>query len=340
MEKVVNGKVYYMPSTLTSVQRAIYVKIIDWKRENITRRMGTYRGHCYDAIFPDSTTIPKMMYKPVLSQWEQMQKGRFAYKLHKFAFHAISSQTACVNLFMPMLLSEDADRILLRLPGCPSGFKRIARDRLFHGFCFEYWGQDYLQGTGILNDHSGGAGTDADVAIAYYDQINSLCLWLIEHKLSEKDFTVCGGYKSTANNHKGHCMQFTLSDILSNPDICHYNKLGYKYWDITAANLDKYSGAIQDVGCPFRGGLNQLWRNQILAFALQKEGMYNKVSFSVCHHAKNTMLDKSVGKYKALTNNNEMFTCFTNYDVLDAVSDTKDQFLSDWLQWYRDVYFF
>lgn len=30
----------------------------------------------------------------------------------------------------------------------------------------------------------------------------------------------------------------------------------------------------------------------------------------------------------------------TNYDVLDAVSDTKDQFLSDWLQWYRDVYFF
>lgn len=147
-----------------------------------------------------------------------------------------------------------------------------------------------------MNDHSKQAGTDADVDIAYYNTEDKLCLWLIEHKLSEREFTVCGAYESKANESKANCTKCNLMDIAREPQKCHYHTIGYKYWDILNKNLDRFQGAIEIKGCPFRRGLNQLWRNQILAFALQETGIYNNVTFSVCHHAKNTMLNKSINQ--------------------------------------------
>lgn len=339
MEKTINGIKYYLPSNLNLEQTDIYIHIIDWKRKNITTQRGLYKGHEYDAIIPIEITFPTMMYKPIIPLMKEMQQGDFAYKPHKFAYHAVSSQTACINLFMPLLLSKDADRILPMIPGCPSDFSRIARDKLFHGFCFEYWGQDIIKGSGVLNDHSNGAGTDADVAIAYYNMEDKLCLWLIEHKLSENEFTKCGAYKSEANSNKENCTQCTLEEIANNPKKCHYHIIGYKYWDILKKNLEKFQGSINIKGCPFKDGLNQLWRNQMLAFALQEKGAYNTVTFSVCHHEKNTMLDKSINRYKALTCGNQMFSSFTNYDVLNAVN-THDSELRKWLQWYKELYCF
>lgn len=339
MEKTINGVKYYLPSNLNLEQTDIYIHIIDWKRKNTTTQRGLYRGHEYDAILSVETAFPAMMYKPIIPLLEKMQQSDFAYKLHKFTYHAISSQTACINLFMPLLLSEDANLILQKIPGCPSDFNKIARNKLFHGFCFEYWGQDIKSGSGVLNDHSRGAGTDADVAIAYYNMEDKLCLWLIEHKLSEKEFTKCGAYTSEANSYKENCIQCTLVDIANSPKKCHYHIIGYKYWNILKMNLDRFQGAIEIKGCPFRHGLNQLWRNQMLASALQETGIYNNVTFSVCHHAKNTMLDKSINRYKALTCGDQMFSSFTNYDVLNAVT-TQEYDLQKWVQWYKDIYCF
>mgnify|MGYP007069337652 FL=1 len=339
MKKNIKGVKYYLPSKLTSEQEDIYVHIINWKRKNITTKRGLYRGHEYDAILHVETAFPAMMYKPIIPLLEKMHQSDFAYKFHKFAYHAISSQTACINLFMPLLLSEDANRILQKIPGCPSDFNKIARNKLFHGFCFEYWGQDIKSGSGVLNDHSRGAGTDADVAIAYYNKEERLCLWLIEHKLSEREFTVCGAYNSKANKNKGNCTMCNLMDIAKEPQKCHYHTIGYKYWDTLKRNLDRFQGAIEIKGCPFRHGLNQLWRNQMLASALQETGIYNKVIFSVCHHAKNTMLNQSINRYKALTCGDSMFSSFTNYDVLNAVSMQNCE-LQKWLQWYKELYCF
>lgn len=166
-----------------------------------------------------------------------------------------------------------------------------------------------------------------------------LCLWLIEHKLSEKEFTVCGAYRSKANKYKDNCTQCNLMSIAEKPQKCHYHMIGYKYWDILKKNLGRFQGSIEIKGCPFKDGLNQLWRNQVLAFALQETGIYSRVTFSVCHHAKNTMLDKSINQYKTLTNEDKMFSSFTNYDVLKAVN-TLDSELQKWIQWYKDLYCF
>lgn len=339
MEKVVNGNIYYIPSNLTPEQEAIYCHIIDWKRKNITAERGIYRGHEYDAILAGNTPFPAMIYTPLIRQLEEMQKGEFAYKPHKFAHHAVSSQTACINLFMPLLLSDEANDILQKILGCPSDFKEIARKELFKGFCFEYWGQDIKQGKGVLNDHSSQAGTDADVAIAYNNMNGELCLWLIEHKLSEREFTECGAYKSKANEVKENCKKCNLATIAANPQKCYYPIKGYKYWEYLRHNIEKYQGETGIKGCPFRCGLNQLWRNQMLAFALKETKTYQNVTFSVCHHANNTMLKHSIDQYKALIGNDRMFSSFTNYDILNAIN-TDDPKLRMWKQWYEEVYCF
>ncbi|MCD7710904.1 MAG: hypothetical protein LUI04_06120 [Porphyromonadaceae bacterium] len=341
MKKTISGKEYYLPTNLSSEQEEIYCHIIDWKRKNITSERGwdEKKEHEYDAFFPEGSSIYAMIYKPILPRLEEMQGGDFAYKPHRFAGSAVSSQTACINLFMPLLLSKEANRILPKIPGCPSDFKKIDKDKLFQGFCFEYWGQNIKKGRGVLNDHDPNAGTDADVAIAYLNKNNEHCLWLIEHKLSEKEFTECGGYKSDKNMLKTNCDGYSLKEIAADPKKCHYHAIGYKYWDLFKENYCKYKGKNECKGCPFKGGLNQLWRNQMLAFALQKTGEYKTVTFSVCRHAKNSMLNESIALYKALISNDDMFSTFTNYDVMDAITDP-DQELSKWKKWYEEVYCF
>lgn len=59
MEEIINGVKYYIPNNLTLEQKAIYVHIIDWKRKNITMERGLYRGHEYDALFPENQRFLK-----------------------------------------------------------------------------------------------------------------------------------------------------------------------------------------------------------------------------------------------------------------------------------------
>lgn len=138
MNKIINGVKYYIPSKLTVEQEKIYCHIIDWKRKHITEERGLFRGHEYDAILPEKSSIPLMIYRPIVPILQEMQHGEFAYKPHIYAHHAVSSQTACINLFMPLLLSHNVNSILPQIPGYPVGFMELAKDQLFNGFCFEY----------------------------------------------------------------------------------------------------------------------------------------------------------------------------------------------------------
>ena len=85
--------------------------------------------------------------------------------------------------------------------------------------------------------------------------------------------------------------------------------------------------------------MNQLWRNQLLAMALEKNSEkygYKHVCFSVVKHPDNPSLDKSIEKYKELTNNSSKFSVFTSLDLIRAAQDVAD--LKDWINWYKGVY--
>ncbi len=323
----------------------IYSNLVTYKVKHITDKSGTYKGVEYSEFLPEvywNDEIPVMLYHGIRETVADIQKGKFKYKPHIFANkHVASSQTACVNLFVPTMESEYVNDILKSIEACPKDFKCVAKEQLFHGYRFEFWDSTDEMSKGLLGDHSKQAGTDSDVAIAYYNTDDELCLWLIEHKLTEQEFTACGGYKSKGNDGKGKakCRTCSMEDILINPDICYYHRVcKYNYWNIMKdGGAEFYANHYDGKGCPFRGGMNQLWRNQLLAMALEKEGIYKNVYFSVVHHPENYFLDKSMFEYAKLTDYSPKFNSFTSDKLIDAASI--DDSLKEWVAWYREVYY-
>ena len=91
----------------------------------------------------------------------------------------------------------------------------------------------------------------------------------------------------------------SVSDILENLDLCYYHSVrGFKYWPLTLEYGRMFTrGNIEAAGgCPFIGGMNQLWRNQLLAAAIEKSSdwPYEKVFFSVAYHPQNPSLINSL----------------------------------------------
>lgn len=286
--------------------------------------------------------VPAMTFPGIRSKVEEIQASEFKYKPHLFAFrHVASSQTACVNLFVPVLESGKADEILKSIDACPKDFDHIDRAELFNGYRFEFWDSTDEKSKGLLGDHSKQAGTDSDVAIAYRNKNGELCLWLIEHKLTEQEFTTCGAYNSKGNTKKGrnNCRSCSLKEIIADHSICYYDRENhYNYWKIMADEKAKdfFSGEYDGKGCPFREGMNQLWRNQMLAIALEKQGRYKSVSFSVVTHPENYFLDDSMEQYRKLVNNSPKFSSFKSSEIICAAEKVKE--LQEWVEWYKEVY--
>jgi hypothetical protein len=244
-----------------------------------------------------------------------------------------SSQAANINLFLPILTSPHVDTILRQIK---PDYNRLATSELDNGFRIEFWDSTSVQG--LLGDHTTWSGTDSDIAIAYYNHEDELCLWLIEHKLTEAEFTECGGYKSK-NNRTKHLCNKNFATILRNKHYCYYHKVRkFKYWDITDRNRGFFINHIIFDDCPFKKGVNQLWRNQLLGLALENTKAYEHVYFTVVKHEGNTYLNKSIKKYAVLTNFNKKFSDMISRQVIDAARTLRDPALDRWSSWYYKLY--
>lgn len=334
-----------LPSKLNNFQKKIYEHLIEKKWKYYPETKGTpgkYKGHEYDAIFPEEfkSDFPPMLYEASKKQYMEMM-GKLDYKLHEFSFHAVSSQTACVNLFLPLLESQYTNDILRALCDAkqlPIDFNEINRkaEGFYKGFRFEFWDEGKSGETGYLNDHTPAAGTDADIAIAYRNSKDENCIWLIEHKLTEAEFTTCGGYRSEHNEHKDVCTGCNPFRNEKVQDKCRYSVIGYNYWEITNNHKTYFSENMATKPCPFKSGMNQLWRNQLLALKL-KENRFDKAFFSVVYHSENESLEKKLNAYAQLFSEEAAFTAFTSKDIFEcAQKHGKD--LSDWLKWYEEMY--
>lgn len=336
----INNLDYKLPSSLTSFQQKMYVHVINWKWRNITKDVGyyNYKGSKieYDAILPVACHNNFSLIYPSILEDLKLHKKEYNFKFHLHFNHMASSQAANVNLFLPILLNPNANDILkLVIPD----FKRLAKSELYKGFRIEYWDGNSNKDSGLLKDHSALSGTDSDIAIAYYNLKDELCLWLIEHKLTEKEFTVCGGHKSNDRDKLVHKCDVTFSEILSEKETCfHHSNRKREYWNLTDDNQSFFANNSVYESCPFKEGMNQLWRNQLLGFALEKAGRYKKVHFSVVKHHENKSLDKSVNDYKKLTDNNAKFSVFDSKDIINAAEKINNEELNKWVTWYKELY--
>ncbi len=342
VKKVINGIEYKLPNKLSRFQEKMYVNLIDYKWKHITKKPGIYKYKGldieYDVILPESSRCDfPLIYSPILPVLKQ-HRQMYNFKLHIHFNHMASSQAANVNLFLPILSSPKANDILSLLK---KDFNRLATSELYKGFRIEYWDGNSKGDEGLLGDHNANSGTDSDIAIAYYNHEDELCLWLIEHKLTESEFTTCGGFKSKGRDKSKHLCNKSYTEILSNKNLCYYQDVKkYNYWNITDTHKNYFVNNSTIPTCPFQKGMNQLWRNQLLGFAVEnsKDNDFKNVFFSVVHHPDNHSLDKTINNYKNLINNNLKFSSFTSKDVIDKATTIKDQGISDWIKWYKELY--
>ncbi len=340
-EQIVDGVIYKLPNKLSDFQLRLFVHLINWKWKYITKEVGWNKdpkGNLlpYDAILPESVhdSFP-LIYPSVLADLKLL-KEKFDFKFHKHFNHMASSQAANANLFLPILLSANVNDILEQI--IPN-YCRLAIEDLYKGFRIEYWDGNSNKEKGVLKDHSAFAGTDSDIAISYINNKEELCLWLVEHKLREEEFTECGGYKSKGRNKAKHICKKSFTEILEDKSSCYYHDVcNYEYWNITEANQSFFANHSKHLMCAFKGGMNQLWRNQLLGFALEKKGKYKYVHFSVVYHPDNHALSQSIADYKELINDNPKFSVFTSSEILNAAYKIDDKELLKWINWYRELY--
>lgn len=335
---------YKLPNGLNEFQLAMYVHLINWKWEYITKDVGIYQKknkngiiqtYEYDAILPQTVhdKFP-LIYPSILNDLKE-HKLKFGFKFHEHFNHMASSQAANINLFLPILLNPQVNDFFRAIK---PDFKNLATDELYKGFRIEFWDGNSNKEKGVLGDHSAIAGTDSDIAIAYYNYKNELCLWLIEHKLTEKEFTECGGAKSRGRKLTHNCSK-SFDDIIKNKELCYYHSgKNYEYWNITESKKNFFVNHKNHKTCPFIGGMNQLWRNQLLGFALENKGLYKDVFFSVVHHPENNYLENSMKEYMNLIDNNPKFTSFTSKDVINEAINMRNIEVDDWIKWYKELY--
>lgn len=329
----VDGAHYRLPNSLNTFQMEMYVHLINWKWQHVTVEPGKDGGIQYDAILPESCNAQFPMLYPGIVGGLQAHLLKFPFRIHTYFHHMASSQAANINLFLPVLLNPGVNSILGALK---SDFAALAQSDLDHGFRIEFWDEPY----GNLNDKNEVSGTDADIAIAYYNKQEELCLWLVEHKLTEADFTTCGGYKSRGRQPKHDCRQ-SFAEILAEKDSCYYHdKREFHYWEITETHRDFFVNHASSPHCPFQGGMNQLWRNQLLALSIEQDDRqpYKHVYFSVVKHPRNTSLEPTIRDYQNLIANNPKFSVFTSEAVVSAAEKHGDAGLHEWAAWYRDLY--
>ena len=329
----IGEKKYRLSNSLGGFQLEMQVHLVNWKWEHVSHEPLIYRGQPNDALLPEPLAHQFPMLYPAVRDHFTRHQQDFPFRLHQFFHHVASSQIANINLFLPILLSPHVNTILGALK---PDFARLDTARLDHGYRIEYWDED----TKNLADHNHLSGTDADIAIAYFNHQNEPCLWLIEHKLTEKDFTPCGGFKSPGRRAKHDCEK-SFAEILADKSLCYcHDAKGFRYWKITEANLDFFPNHAHYTDCPFQGGLYQLWRNQLLGLSIEQDERqpYKHVTFSVVKHPRNNYLDKSLKEYQELIANNPKFTTFTSSDVIIAASKLHDLKLDEWIAWYQDLY--
>ena len=267
---------------------------------------------------------------------------KHGFDFHRFVTqpHVASSQAACINLFLPIMESECAVDVLKTVK---TDIASIDKSHISDGFTFEYWRDNPRPNDGskgLLNDHSKTAGTDSDFALSYIDNENRHCLWLVEHKLTETEFTQCNAVHN--GKHKellAKCSNYTAQHLMNNDEDCYYcHARHFNYWQLTKKHIEAFPNLdIFENGCPFMDGMCQLWRNTLLVKAAQEEYQYDKVFFSVVKPHDNIALNNSLKQFKAIVDP-VLFSVFHPTTIVDAAISCSDSALRDWGKWYTDTY--
>ncbi|MBK9537485.1 MAG: hypothetical protein IPO12_01820 [Flavobacteriales bacterium] len=229
--------------------------------------------------------------------------GHKAGDLQRALTNTVASQPCCFNLFVP--LQQDhalASRLFTHLLAVPVSVVHIEIEFTPNKWSGPPGFERHSDET--IGDQSDIGGTDADVAVFYETAEGGRGVVLIEFKYIEAEFSICSSYKSRSKGPRirAGCdaadwyeqrIASNLSGSVSTPD-CGYLKYGN--WRLLETSTALNAAAVKaQLGCPFKGSLNQLWRNMLLAERVAAARKLDDLHFWVLSPVQNTFLWRENG---------------------------------------------
>lgn len=224
--------------------------------------------------------------------------GHKAGDLHRALTNTVASQPCCFNIFAPLIRHQAlADALFSQLHG-----EAVEVVHTEIEFTPNTWagvpGFERTEDESI-GDQSERGGTDADVAVFYRTANGKHGVVLIEFKYIEAEFNTCGSYKSKTkgprirpgcNSTDWYAQRVAAfrEEPPRQPD-CGYLK--YQNWQLLEGSRVLDADAVKrQPGCPFKGSLNQLWRNLLLAERVAAARQLDAFHFWVLSPVQNTYL--------------------------------------------------
>ena len=282
-------------------------------------------------------------------RWWQFIKG----KEHRWARSLKSSQCFAVNLFGP--LADDAGLAKTVVSQLLRHRKRELREGDKVEVAFEHTPEEARKWLGEGKDNQQPSQIDVFVTVSRSN--NPVGYFLVEVKLSEPEFGSCRGWtgrdkktKEWSNPDRTRCE--SLGAIRSNVRANCWmagDENGRHYWDFIEPSNAYFDLSVlqSDAPCPFRYGLYQLMRNQVLAAVLVQKTKAEWVDFGVCLHPENRAVrklrvevaDKSdaLEAFGKLLSKTQQIVEINPSEVVQLVAEC-DHTLGDWRQYMMTRY--
>ncbi len=270
-------------------QRKAYSHLSDYLKKKGIREFGaSARGSLYRHLLQEKdgphNFMNEQLYQQTLKRFNQHKAG----DQNRILTNTASSQAYCFNLFLYLnnhkelanvlfsdLFEKDVEIQHIELEFTPNRMQlqpfKSESTTLSGALTTFTKNQDES-----IGDQSEYAGTDADAAVYYTYESGKRGVLLIEFKFIEAEFSVCSSYKkkviarqycNSADFYKTMIVE-QQHDNKHKP-LCGYTR--YQNWQLSKSSKVFDSEKINSsVACPFRFGLNQLWRNMLLAERVAK----------------------------------------------------------------------
>ena len=293
-------------------------------RAQVDGARSRYWRHWTDGIYPEYRDLAESVVRTD------------DVRLHNQAAHLRSSQSFAFNLFLPFREGPKA-----HLSECVSALvgTRLTIDRVQ----FEWVPPGGLLGE-IAGDRPVGdePATAADVVLWGQLGFQRRAAVLLEVKLSEGEFTHCGGRDSRGNRRKDVCQSARL--FMQNPNACYLRRpvrqrRDRRYWEIFARSHGSVRKAFPHADlngpCPFAYDMQQPMRNLAIARGMEQEGIARKAWFALCVHDANPDIASRWAEWTRLLPERSMAPVLPASEVV-RIGEAEG--LTDWAAYMRERY--
>jgi hypothetical protein len=265
-------------------QKKVYRKMAEYLETNphIQTFGKSAKGTPYKHLLTVENSQFNFITDKILSATKQRFSKHKAGDLHRILTNTAASQPYCFNLIIYLQQKPYlANKLFSDLLGKSVKVQHLEPE-FTPNMCNNIEGFERTSDESIGDQNLKlGIGTDADIAIFYTYDNGKKGILLVEFKFIEAEFSTCSSFANKKAIQPTCNSEIFYSELVATKNmLCGYNK--YFNWQLTNKSRVIDGQKIGTVSsCPFRFGLNQLWRNMLLAEQIATARQCDEFSFWV-----------------------------------------------------------